>query len=81
MTPNTLNTIIDTTSNLMYMLIGAAMGLWLLFLINGPATPGVYAHSTGEAAYLRGEACVINDLPEIDFQAMGAWCNAQRAGP
>lgn len=52
----------------------------LMSRCNGSSNSGIYPHPTGEAVYLRGETCVINDLPEIDFQTMGAWCNAQRAG-
>lgn len=67
------------------LLIGTGLVLIVMLILGimgyGPSTEGIHAHPTGEAAYIAGEACVINDLPEIDFQTMGAWCNAQRASP
>jgi hypothetical protein len=63
--------------------IGAGLGLIVMLILSimgyGPSTEGIHAHPTGEATYIAGEACVINDTPDIDFQEVGAWCNAQRA--
>jgi uncharacterized membrane protein len=65
------------------LLIGTGLVLIVMLILGimgyGPSTKGIYAHTTGEAVYIAGEACVINDVPDIDFQEVGAWCNAQRA--